>query len=400
MRRVFLLLLTLVLGATTVANADDLDDLFEDPAADIVEPEKPADTTAATAAQIDHTVALTTAERLIISGSVSSEGGIGLGWLDWPRLADPAFGWDGTMGAEASSQISLDARPDKTFRFKSTFAVDWDPLATGKYTWSAPTVSEIFLDYTWQETAFFRIGKHTIDWGKGRLFTDTDIMSESSGAFAARMSVPTLLSGFSAVVLAKDGWFAEPKAPSMTEPAYAALLEWTIAGVHVSGAAKYRTESAMAPATAGLSLLFSGKTVVLQTDLFSDIVYENRIAGDSVTVVVGFFREVGDFKSYGEYLFRRRPEKLDDHSAGIVFGWKRVFGAPLDVGVQWLHTLYDDSGVVIPGLSWRQWSHVEIKAAVQVAYGDVGSRYLTTENDDPAKRRVALAITAKLSGSF
>jgi hypothetical protein len=39
------------------------------------------------------------------------------------------------------------------------------------------TVFELFADYTWNDTLFFRFGKHTIKWGTGYFFSPADVLN-------------------------------------------------------------------------------------------------------------------------------------------------------------------------------------------------------------------------------
>ncbi|MFW5689132.1 MAG: hypothetical protein ACOC1U_06100 [Spirochaetota bacterium] len=42
------------------------------------------------------------------------------------------------------------------------------------------SVFELFTDYTWENTLFFRFGKHTIQWGEGFFFSPADVLNLSA----------------------------------------------------------------------------------------------------------------------------------------------------------------------------------------------------------------------------
>jgi hypothetical protein len=81
---------------------------------------------------------------------------------------------------------------------------------TGDNTGSAPgleiAVRELFADYTWRDTLFFRYGKHTIQWGTGYFFSPADVLNlsavdaedptaEREGPLSLRLTYPFGITG-------------------------------------------------------------------------------------------------------------------------------------------------------------------------------------------------------------
>ena len=52
-----------------------------------------------------------------------------------------------------------------------------DAPATGSPPGIDITVFELFSDYTWRDTLFFRFGRHTIKWGTGYFFSPADVLN-------------------------------------------------------------------------------------------------------------------------------------------------------------------------------------------------------------------------------
>ncbi|GAB1484361.1 hypothetical protein MASR2M78_31790 [Treponema sp.] len=382
-----ILIASFLCAFTLLSFAQDtsMDSLFDEPIEDIVAPP------VSDARQIDHTRQFTEAAKPVFSGSFSSEGGAGLGWVDFPSFSNPREGLSANIGAEATTTLKLDARPDPAFRLYGNTSVDLKP-SDGQYTWSAFAIDELFVDYSGIPNAFFRVGKHTISWGQGRLFTPGNPMSGSEEGSAFRASFPTVLSGLSAVALAQNSYFADPASPSYREIAFGAIADEVLLGSLVSTAFRYRGAE-------GFQGLFSLKRTILSTDLLCDIVYRKSETSRNFALLAGFFREWKDFKLYGEYQYEGATPGGRDHSFGLAAGLNNVFGTTFDVGSQWLHTLQDDSGSLTLGLTWNPWSHIKASVAVPLTYGKDGSRYIL-DNEDPSKRRLALILLLELSGSF
>ena len=157
-----------------------LDELFDEPEEDIAADQDAEDL------EIDHTQAYVAPQSLTLSGSFSSEGGIGLGWKDWPDLSSPLKNYDGTMGAQASSSLSMNARASENLQVTGSVSVSMNPLG-GAYTWSGISVGQIYADYYGIPNVFVRLGQHSFGWGQGRLFTPGNLMGDSGSGAALRV---------------------------------------------------------------------------------------------------------------------------------------------------------------------------------------------------------------------
>lgn len=377
-----LLLAAFRVFAQEAAEEPSLDDLFMDAPEDVAAPAAPG----TEAAAVDHTLAFTTAEKIKLSGSFSAEGGVALGWTKWPELSDPETHLVGTVGGKATNTLSFDARPDEYLRIFSSFKYTLDPAENDDFSWSDLNIAEMYADYYGVPSAFLRLGKFTQTWGQGRLFTPGDLMEDNEDGTAVRVSFPALLSGISATALAKKEFFHDPKDPSYREFAYGASADAVVRSIRLTLAGRYQKNE-------GYRLLASVKRTILGVDLFADGVYKDP----GFIFLAGFYKDWKDLRLYGEYQYD--DGAADDHSFGLATLYKRAFGSPVDLGVKWMHTSQDGSGSLTLGAVFSPWPRLSLGAAVPIHYGATGSKYVI-DNEDPAGRRIALALTAKISGTF
>jgi len=380
--RLVALALSFVVAGLGAQEEENLDDLFDDPAGDTVVAQT----------QTDHLAQYVTSDAIRFSGSFTSTGGAAAGWTQWPDPADLLTGFDGTIGLTASATLNIDARPDPDFRLYGTMTTSMNPLVGAS--WSSFALGELFVDYTWLGNVFIRMGKYSIVWGQGRLFEGiTNLMADSTSGFAFRAGFPTVLDGFSAVVLFKETYFESSLDASYRELCFSAKADKILWGTLLSLGGRYQVDE-------GINAILSIKRTVLGVDLLADLVFHDSEALRYGRVLAGFFKEWNDIKVYGEYYFDGSELSGTDHTAGLACGFNNVAGTPLDVGLQWLHAFIDDSGSATAGVTWKPWKYITATVALPVAYGPEGSRYVTTYNDDIAKRRLALIFGLEMVVSF
>jgi hypothetical protein len=379
-----LAVLTLAVMPLRAQEAENLDDLFSDPVQDTVVVET----------QTDHLAQYATTETIQFSGSFNAEGGIAAGWTSWPVFSDLSSGFDSTIALSSSASLNLDARPDPDFRLYGSVTTEMDPLE-GAYTWSSFTISELFVDYTWLDDVFIRLGKHGMAWGQARLFKDvsdngvTDLMADAAAGYSLRANLPTIMDGISLISLIN-----QPDASSYTQIVYAGKADKVLLGTMFSLGARYQIDE-------GVNALLSVKRVVLGIDLLADAIVHYDADSLYPKVLAGFFKEWPRVKLYGEYYYNGAVAGDMDHSAGLAWGFNNIAGTPVDLGLRWIHTLYDSSGSVIAGLTWKPWKYITASLALPVAYGPDGSRYVsTTYNEDVAMRRLVLAFGLEMAVSF
>lgn len=374
-----------LIGSTfSLAAQEDIniDVLFEDPAEDIVAPD----------IAVDHMAQYVQSDAIRIKGYFDAIGGVSAGWMDWPNPANLSAGFDRAIGLTASAYISFDAKPDPAFHFYSAFSMGIDPLAK-VFTWNGPRINTMYVDYTFHDSVFTRMGVYEMTWGQGRIFAGyTNLLSDLGSSFSARASVPTLLDGFTVIGLMNTTLLSGDE-PTYKHIAWAAKADKVLFGTMISLAGRYQVYQ-------GLRSLLSMKKVVLGVDILTDVLL--RYYGQVLypQVLAGFFKEWDDAVVYGEYFFDGADLSGFDHTVALAAGFNNVVAGKVDLGLQWAHAFIDGSGVVTAGLEWTPWKYITATLALPVAYGAVGSRYVTTSNGDIADRRLALLFGLELEVNF
>ncbi len=101
-----------------------------------------------------------------------------------------------------SSLVFFDARPDEDFRVYGSAKTAWPFSTTSSFLTTAnlvgtsltttsgqivlPTISvfELFSDFSWKDSVFFRFGKSTVKWGTGYFWSPADVINVGSIDYA------------------------------------------------------------------------------------------------------------------------------------------------------------------------------------------------------------------------
>ena len=375
---------------------DDLfnDDLFNglfDTAEDIEAPDPDADPDPTPAP--DLLSRFEDPDTVRLRSTITATGGVGYGWTRWPDPQAPWRNQRATAEFTSGFRFTFDARPDPVLRVFGSLSTEIDP-AERKYAWTPVKIDELFFDYTLQDFIFVRAGQHKMKWGQGRIFTPGNLMDESEKGLAVRVNMPTVLDGVSLVTLGRKEFFVDEAAQSPRYLAYAGQANVVVGPVLFTAGARYQDAES-------LRTLGSVKTVIRATDLFTDVVvsYDHRTDDVAVQTVSGFYREWGDWRFYGEHSFDGSSGRDHDHSAGLAFARRRIFGTRFNFATLWEHAFVDHSGTVVPGITWSPWRLITARLGLPVTYGADTSRYVQ-DNEDPANRRLAAIFQLQLSASF
>ena len=150
----------MLLLAVTSVQADDWDSLFDD---DLFDSEV---SVTDEAADVDHALMLLTQESIDIGGRVQFD-------LNYSApLEDTVF--EPEFRAALNGQVYLDARPTVDARF----------LARGNFSLDAADdaelslkLAELFADWNYDNSVYFRVGKQNVSWGVGYFFSPADVIS-------------------------------------------------------------------------------------------------------------------------------------------------------------------------------------------------------------------------------
>ncbi len=405
-RFTLILLCLLLVSGTLALHADnsndlDLDDLF-DAAEDIIndrdaarEPDDPADPDAARDpaedAEPDLLSRFDDPDDIVVRGRVTATGGLGIGWKDYPDVSDLESGFRVSPEFNSKFQLSFDARPHSVLRLYGALSTEIDP-EDRQYQFSDVQIDELFLDYTLRDTIFVRAGQHKMKWGQGRIFTPGNLLEDSEDGAAIRVSFSTLLDGVSLVTLAQEQFFPTDETQSWRHLAYAGQANLVVGPVLFTAGGRFQRDE-------GLRTLASAKTVIGRTDLFTDVVVGYEDEEYDLQTVSGFYREWNDLHLYGEHTYDGSGDRDNDHSLGLALARRRIFGTQFHLGAVWEHAFVDNSGTVVPGISWTPWRFVTARLGFPVVYGAEDSRYVL-DNEDPYERRVAAIFQLQLSASF
>jgi len=80
-------------------------------------------------------------------------------------------------------------------------------------------------------------------------------------------------------------------------------------------------------------------------------------------------------------------------------GYKDVLDTPFDLGAQWRHGFTDASGSLALGMGWTPFPNLSATIGLPFVYGKDGTSYVLN-NEDPAKRRLALGLSLELYTTF
>ena len=338
------------------AHAQDasVDQLFEAPQADTET--KPIDA--------GQTAAAFHAQPLSISGSLTAEAGGVVGFID---RAGGGYTWDMTPGVSVVPSLTFTSRPDETLRIQGT--VEFASLSF------SPTVTEMFFDYTLLNSVFFRVGMHTVSWGITRFFdAGGDLMAASGTGLDIKANVPIGPGGITGVVLATPGQMSLTNL-SWRNLTFGAQGDLPIGKSEILLSGTY-IDSAATPMRSTLAL----KTSFLNVDLFAEGIgsWTRDVPFALPSFVSGFYWEhpEPEYKFYGEYYLNAGDTTLRDKRLAVATGMDKAFGSPFTLGLEWTHAFIDNSGIIIPGVSFDPWPHVTVLVGVPCRYGAPGSFYL------------------------
>lgn len=389
-----------VIGSATLSAFDDIDDLFDDPDAGIIEgddetsaPDTPEqDDTEDSAASpplasggID-LEALTTSPTTF-SGSVSASLGAGIALVEWPWEAPDASDLsdyvDWIAGYSMSSTLRVDSRPRGHIRFSGALSTSLNPASMS---FSTPSVSTLFVDYTLADTVLFRVGRFSTTWGQGRILGNSaNFVSEVSGGAAVRTTVPVARGTATGIIFSRGAWVGDGEGQfSESDPrafAYAGQFETTIGSVATGISVRRRVTEpwrTAVHATAGLgdfdltveatnswgftAPFFPGDDFSL--NLLTQLAWTGGDPAWVVGVEHRYDSTVADFMGHRFGTAVRMPQFS-------------LLGNRWRPNVQWRHAIQDHSGDVTAGLSSTVARDLSVSIGIPVQYGPPSSIYRT-----------------------
>lgn len=390
---------------------EDMDDLFteEEPPAE-EEPE---------AETVD--IAAITTRPTKVTGRVTAGVGAGAGLIEWPdtpaadgRTFEDLIRYSGFYDTVATAWV--DSRPAPYLRFHAGVET---ALNSTSMVFRNPYMKEVFLDYTFADTVFTRVGKQSLTWGQGRLLANpANLVSRVAGGVAVRAAFPAGPGTLNGVVYILGSWVGNPYSNINPKSyAYAAQAEGSIGPVAITLSGHYKELDPTYEDIGGaLSASFALGPVDVAVDGVGHWSRENP-AWEPVTwgalTRLYWENESAAWSAVAEYQFDSTVEAYSGHYAALALKTPKIFGG-WQPAFRWRHAFQDDSGEVVLGLEGTVSPKLKMTLGVPLVYGAPGTFYreaLTAgaaedydPDDDeyliPIDNVVSLLLTLRLTMSF
>lgn len=382
------------------------------------------DSDAETASEAAVDIAALTTSPTTVGGSFSGTGGIGLGFLEWPE-SDAAGDQslrdllEYSILYSSTASVTVDSRPAPYLRFHTKVSTS---LSSSSLIYTAPTISELFIDYTLAERYFFRVGRYGMTWGNGRLFDNpADLVDRVEDGAAVRISFPLWPGGsFSGLVYSRSAW--DPETNGYRAFAWAGQVDTTAGPVTGELSGHYKDGEPVGTAL-GITV-GKGEFTVAAEGVWNIDPDDPGGNGDSWLALGNFFWE-NDSRSWsltGEYQY--------DHNATDENGGRHLVGFALAApslktggtgrtgswrpGLRWKHAIEDTSGEIVLGTKGAVAPRLDLSVGVPVIYGTPGTYFrdalattsgLESESEElelliPVDNVVMVLLAVSLSMSF
>lgn len=390
--------------------------------------------------------------ELLVSENVEIGGSYGFtatgGWIwDEPEeffdnLTDPS---SDSAEIELGTTIFFDARPDENFRVfgKTTISHPFAADETRDFS-DVFHIDELFSDFNWNNTLFFRGGKHTINWGVGYFFSPADLLNiteidpedpeaEREGPVSLKIQYPFGLHNAYLYGIANS-------IETPDEYGIAGKLEFVIGGMEMGVGGLYQKDiapSAMITASVpfedidffGEAVFRNGsdRTFIEESDDpflgVKAVTYDNTLFFNATVGFSFFYTFDADDSSVsfaGQYLYNGEgyddPSLISDNTMGVGAllaageiaysdlmntgkhysalsgNWNDIFGSDFSMNALWIHNYSDSSGWLSPSLGVELFDGLSISLRTPYLYGEKGGEYTQTGDS------FSLQLSANLGG--
>jgi len=338
----------------------------------------------------------------------------------WDELLDPG---SARLDSRVAADLFFDARPVKDFRvfgkFKAASAYD---TVSSAFRFDA-RVFELFSDFSWKDRVFFRVGKHTIQWGVGWFFSPADVLNlvsidpedpgaEREGPVSLKTQVPFGQHNAYLYLIAND--ILHP-----SEIGVAPKVELVIGGYELGLGGLYQKGLApkgMVTVTGPLwDLDLFGEAVV---QYGSDRTYVREFAFDpfyevyriedsfffsgsagatylnpdwNLLLCCQYFYNGPGYESFdaARAALAAAAIAADDltpadllytgrHYLAASVSWSKIFDSDFALALLYLANLADGSGAILPSMSWTLLEHATLSVGARLPYGGAGDEYAPT----------------------
>jgi hypothetical protein len=360
-----------------------LDDLFDDPDRGVVEEGEaigdetdpgrdPESDEEAPPEVLGVDIAALTTSPPRFSGSVNTGAGIAMTLREWPgtdAAEDEDFQdlFTGSAGYDMSTTLSLTARPRPYLRFTAAMTTSLNQN-TGRF--NNPSMGNVFVDYTFRETYYMRVGSYGMTWGQARLLSNIgNLASHVSDGASMRLTVAAGPGTVTGVITARGS--DDPR-----DFAYAGQYETTRGRVSTGVAGRARRETTLDTAaymTLGLGAVDLTQEGLVRWDR-DDPFSESTLNFATLSQVVWEFGNPV-WRLIGEYEFDYAVEDLKGHRTGVAVRMPQFLPANWRPQMTWRHAYADNSGQFITAFSGSLGPSLDGTIAIPVNYGDPGTIY-------------------------
>lgn len=373
----------LVLAPLSAPALFALDDLFEDPDRGVVEegeaigdetdPERDWESDDGEPAEVlGVDIAALTTSPPRFSGSVNTGAGIALALREWPgteAAGEEDFQdlFTGSAGYDMSTTLRLTARPRPYLRFTAAMTTSLN-RNTGRFT--NPSMGNVFVDYTFRDTYYMRVGSFGMTWGQARLLNNIgNLASHVSDGASMRLTVPAGPGTVTGVITARGS--DDPR-----DFNYAGQYETTRGRLSTGVAARARRETTLDTAaymTWGLGAVDLTQEGLVRWDR-DDPFSESTLNFATLSQVIWEFGSPV-WRIIGEYEFDYAVEDLQGHRTALGVRMPQFLPANWRPQMTWRHAYADNSGQFITAFSGSLGPSLEGTIAIPVNYGDPGTIY-------------------------
>ncbi len=328
-------------------------------------------------------------KEFLWGGKIYSDLGSSFIWNEFDGWADETK-WDPTFGMD----IFFDARPNSDFRvFAKAKALYPFDLSSA----DSVSIHELFADFNWDNRAFFRVGKQTINWGVGYLYKATDklnispldptnINGDIEGPLALKTQIPLGANTLYLFTVAND--IEKPEDITYAPKIEFLLGNWELGLGGILNQSLTPKGSFFATGPLGQFDFFAEGLLQYGSDL--DLALKDDQIVLSATAGIFYYDSEDRFLSIGQYWYDGESQSADDwdnigHHFGGVTLQKGFLLQPdkdrsgiINLSLLCLGNFSDQSGMIIPEIEWEPIKYASIALGATYRFGNDLSYYRFT----------------------
>lgn len=376
-------------------------------------------------------------------------GGYSSGWnyMPWNPGINDSSGLDSMALMDMKSSVGLNFQIGPEFRVLQKYSLSFPELET--------EVTEFFCDFNVKNSLYVRMGRQTVTWGISRNFPFTNLTArvpddfgdrtndpylDKADSYALKLNLPLGIGGVEGLVFTRNGFFEDPLQPSADEIGYGGNVNLATKNFDLTMGTFYHAQMNLRGFYSLSSTIFKN-VEIYQEGLISydiqgddiqpdrenrftaiDAYYQYPVTRDDYdyestlsdvwdfSLNLGFYMDFFDkkLKLSGEYFYCGEETELDVKNTQFPLLWGHNLAGmvsyktgknKLNLFTQLKYNPSENSGLVIPGITWDAVPYLTINMATPIVWGSLDGGY-NQHNPDRKDRPVSFIITAVLSGKI